>query len=141
MRVSFENSIKNGEIFYIVLANIILLSHGCCVGWLSPSLPILLSEETPLSTGRITNKQIAWLASISSIGSICGTFFCGILSACVGCKRAMIFLAFPPIIFWLFVIFGDTYHHILIGRFFSGISGGGIQAGVTLYVAEISNDK
>lgn len=100
-----------------------------------------MSKDTPLSTGPITNEDLSWLGSISSIGSIIATIVCGLLSATVGCKRAMIFLAFPAIVFWLLVHFCSTYQGLLIGRLTVGMTGGGIQAGVTLYISEIVNDK
>lgn len=125
-----------------ISANYIILSHGCTSGWLSPSLPILLSNNTPLtSSGPITYDDLSWISSIGSIGSICGTFICGILSVVLGPKRAMIFLAFPPIVFWLLVHFGNSITHILIARFATGLTGGGMQAGVALYVSEIANDE
>lgn len=113
---------------------------------------MLLSNSTPLSTGPLTNEELSWIGmhsssplkyalvfesltlslhfhgspeivgSISSMGSICGTFICGILSMLFGCKRAMTFLAFPPIIFWLSVLFGNTYFHLLLGRFAAGLN-------------------
>ncbi|XP_055299077.1 facilitated trehalose transporter Tret1-like [Sitodiplosis mosellana] len=129
------------QVFATVIANIVIFSHGCCVGWVSPALPVLLSDDTPITTGPISNEQLSWVGSMSNFGSICGTFIFGTLTAFLGSKRSMIFLAFPQIIFWLLILFGDTYYHIIIGRLAAGISGGGIQTGVVLFVAEISNNN
>lgn len=54
---------------------------------------------------------------MNSVGAIVGTFICGIMSALMGSKRAMTFVAYPAIAFWLLVYFGDTFYHILIARF------------------------
>lgn len=108
---------------------------------LSPVLPVLLSNSTPLTTGPITIEQLGSLGSMSNFGSTCGTFIFGALTALLGAKRCMIFLAFPQIIFWLLVLFGHTYYHILIGRLLMGLIGGGISTSVVLYVSEISNNK
>lgn len=106
-----------------------------------PALRILLSDSTPLKTGPMTNEELSWIGSVSCIGSICGALICGVLSALLGSKRAMAFLALPAITFWLLIHFGDTLYHIFIARFAAGLAGGGFQSILVLYVSEISNDK
>ena len=108
-------------IFSFDSANIVILSHGTSVGWVSPALPVLLSNNTPLTTGPITNEQLSWIGSMSNFGSVLGTFIFGTLTAFWGAKRSMMFLAFPQIIFWLLILFGDTYYHIIVGRLAAGI--------------------
>lgn len=81
------------------------------------------------------------MGSISSTGSIVGTFIFGALSSLIGCKQAMIFLALPSIIFWILVYFGDALCHLLIARFTMGLTAGGVQSGIIIYVAEIANDR
>lgn len=78
---------------------------------------------------------------MNSIGSICGTFIIGVLSILWGSKQAMTFLAYPAIAFWLLIYYGNTFYHILIARFANGLTGGGFQSGVVLFVSEISDDK
>lgn len=89
---------------------------------MSPALPILLSNNTPLVSGPLTNEDLSWIGSISSLGSIFGTFLTGLLSALYGSKKTTVFLAFPVITFWLFVHFGDTFFHLLIGRLIAGLN-------------------
>lgn len=76
----------------------------------------LSSKETPLVDGPLNKYDISWLASVSSLGSIVGTFIFGWLTFMIGCKRAMLFLGLPSVTFWLFVYFGDTFYHLLFGR-------------------------
>lgn len=111
------------------------------MGWLSPALPLLLSDESPLKTGPITNEELSWIGAMNSVGALCGTFISGLISAFMGSKRAMTFIAYPSIAFWLLIHFGDTFYHILLARFFCGLTGGGFQSGIVLYVSEIANDK
>lgn len=59
----------------------------------------------------------------------------------MGSKRAMTFLAFPAIAYWILVKFGNTFYYLLLARFITGWTVGGMQSGVALYVAEISNDN
>lgn len=56
-------------------------------------------------------------------------------------KRAMSFLAFPAITYWILVRFGNTFYCLLAARFITGWTVGGMQSGVALYVSEISNDS
>lgn len=44
--------------FIPILANLIMLSHGCIIGWFSPALPKLLSANTPLVSGPLTVRTI-----------------------------------------------------------------------------------
>lgn len=106
------------------------MSYGCVVGWLSPSLPILLSTDTPLVTGPITSEQLSWISSMSSAGGLFGTFVFGVLSALMGAKRSIALLAYPVIAYWLLVHFGDTFYHLVVARFITGLTVGGIQSGI-----------
>lgn len=124
-----------------ITANTVLLGHGTISGWLSPALSVLLSDDTPLKTGPLTNHDVSWLGSISSLGSIVGTLIFGVLASCMGCKRAMLYLALPSISFWVLVFVGDTLSHLLMGRFIMGFTAGGIQSGIIIYVSEIANDS
>lgn len=110
-------------------------------GWLSPSLPILLSENTPLKTGPLTNEQLSWIGSISVLAGIFGTFIFGFIITFIGCKRAMLLLSIPCLAFWILVYAGDTYYHILIARFAQGVTDGGIQSSIVLYISDIADNK
>lgn len=109
-------------------------------GWIAPATPILLSEQTPLKSGPLSNDELSWIGSITALGGIIGNFTFGFITVVLGCKRAMLFLALPSIIFWVLIYFGDTYYHILIARLCNGWSGGGVQTTIILYISDISND-
>lgn len=111
------------------------------IGWLAPATPILMSEETPLITGLLTNEQLSWIGSINAIGAILSTFTFGFVSVFLGPKRAILCLTVPSLVFFVLIYVGDTYYYILIARFFTGWSGGGIQTTIILYIAEIANNK
>lgn len=117
-----------------------MLCHGVIIGWFSPALPKLLSQNSPLIDGPLNSTDISWIASITNIGALCGTFTFGFFTTFLGCKRAMLFLALPSTVFWILIYFGNAYHHILLARFFCGWSGGGIQTTIVLYISEISNN-
>lgn len=118
-----------------------LFGHGMIIGWLSPALSKLTDESTPLQTGPLTNEQVSWMGSVGAIGALFGCLSTGYIITLFGCKRTMIFLTVPMILFWILIHFGNTYYQILIGRIFSGFSGGGLMLALILYVTEIANDK
>lgn len=102
----------------MISANLIMFSHGCTVGWVSPALLYLMSDDSPLKTGSITIEQASWIGSINCIGALFGIFSIGIFTSFMGCKRAMAFLAIPALMYWLAIIFGETANHIIFARVF-----------------------
>lgn len=111
------------------------------MGWISPSISILLSDDTPLTSGPISYIELSWLGSISNIGSLFGIFAFGGINLLLGCKRTILLLGIPSTLFWILIYFGETYYHVLIARFFAGLTGSGIQICLVLYIAEIANDS
>lgn len=111
------------------------------VGWIAPALAILKSDESPLQDGKLTYEQVSWLGSISCFGAICGVATFSYFTSFIGCKRSILFLSLPSILFWSLIHFGNSYQYILIARFFSGYSGGAIQTTIVLYISEISNNE
>lgn len=118
-----------------------MFGNGTIAGWIAPVLPLLLSEKSPLTSGPLTTVQLSWIGSIPSISAIIGSFFFGYLTSILGCKRTMILIAFPSILFWFLVYFGNTYYTLFIARFAMGLSMGGIQTIAILYVSEIANNE
>ncbi|CRL04884.1 CLUMA_CG017935, isoform A, partial [Clunio marinus] len=127
--------------FIFMVVNIITLSHGCIVGWLSPFIPYLRSSESHLTSGSVNSNDISWIGSSLSIGGLVGTIVFGRIAQKFGTKKALILLAFPHIIFWLLVFFSTNVYHLYLARGFAGLSGGGIIRNISLYVTEISENK
>lgn len=82
----------------IVCANLITLSHGCILGWLSPFLPLLKSPDSPLDGGAVTLDEASWIGAIICVGGVIGNFMFGMLVNYSGCKRAISCLAFPQVV-------------------------------------------
>lgn len=81
--------------------NLLMLSFGSTIGWLSPSLPLLQSEASPLSSGPMTTEQISWTGSLLSPGAIVGNILGGYLMARFGSKMILMSLAVPQLVFSL----------------------------------------
>lgn len=82
-------------------ANIVVLGQGCAIGWISPTLPILQSDNSPLESGKLTIEEASWVGSISSIGSVVGTIYFGLISVYLGSKNTLILCAFPVTVSFL----------------------------------------
>lgn len=46
------------------IANIVTFNFGIGLGWFSPALPMLQSDESPLETGALTISDVSWIGSI-----------------------------------------------------------------------------
>lgn len=140
-------------------ANMCAISYGGLIGWLSPSLLILLSANTPIVTGPITTQQASWIGSISYLGGFFGTFVFLVIIKLLGRKVAFCILAIPYFViterllektflnffsflklFWLTVLLADRLEYLYAARVFAGIAGGGTSIAIPLYVSEIADD-
>lgn len=121
--------------------NLIALSHGCVVGWLSPFLPYLKSSNSHLSTGAITSEDASWIGSLLAVGGFVGTIAFGQITEKFGKKIALFLLVIPHLSFWCLIYFSTHVYHLYLGRFIAGITGGGIIRTISLYIAEISENS
>lgn len=126
----------------ISAVNILSLCHGSTIGWLSPAIPMLKSNETtPLLSGPATVEEISWIGAYFSVGSLIGNvLFSAVLRNC-GLRRSMYSLVAPNMLFWLIVMFGRYPWHLYVGRVLAGITGGGLYLCVPLFVSEIADKK
>lgn len=121
--------------------NIIAIGHGMTLGWLSPALQVLQSDDTPLSSGPLTVAQTSWIGSFVTITGVVGVLFFTILSDRFGRKLALCFLGIPHIGFWFSVLFGTQYYHLYIGRLISGMATGGVVACIPLFISDIAESS
>lgn len=118
-----------------------MLGHGCTAGWVSPALPILESDETPLDSGKINPSDASWIGSLDCIGAFFGTAFYAGLTTIIGNKQSMLLIAIPSAMHWILIYFGNNPYHLYAARFVTGWAGGGIQTAIVLYISEIANDE
>lgn len=111
------------------------------IGNFATSAPLLLSNETPLKSGPLTNELLSDIGSINALSSIASSLVFGYIAKVVGCKRAILLLTVPAIIVYILIYIGDTYHYLIWARLCAGVVGGGIQTVMIIYVAEIADDK
>lgn len=81
-----------------LLANLVGIGTGCAVGWLSPSLPILLSIDSPLASGTITQTDASWIGAMIPFGGFFGTLIFGSLAYYIGSKHSLVYCTIPLIV-------------------------------------------
>ncbi|KAJ6648624.1 Facilitated trehalose transporter Tret1 [Pseudolycoriella hygida] len=145
--MSFFNLYKNikfshvkNQFLAVMCANLVCLAHGGAMGWLSPSLLVLQSDETPLVSGPINNETASWVGSTTYFGGVVGNFLFMALLNHFGRKRTFSVLALPNLAFWIIVTFAKRIEFLYFGRFLGGLTGGGTFVCVPLFVAEIADD-
>uniref|UniRef100_A0A182NGP0 Major facilitator superfamily (MFS) profile domain-containing protein n=1 Tax=Anopheles dirus TaxID=7168 RepID=A0A182NGP0_9DIPT len=122
-------------------ANIISLSLGTAIGWLSPFLPLLISADSPLDHGPVTDVQATWIASLLCIGAFGGTFLFGWSAEKFGRKASLLATAVPLIGFWGCVAFGTTVEVLYVARILAGLGAAGVFLLVPMYITEIAEDR
>uniref|UniRef100_A0A4Y0BPF7 MFS domain-containing protein n=1 Tax=Anopheles funestus TaxID=62324 RepID=A0A4Y0BPF7_ANOFN len=130
------------QIFATGVMNLINLSHGAALGWVSPYLPVLMStEQTLLESGPVTVEQGSWIGSILCLGALFGAFLYGYLVEKIGIKRTLQALVIPHSAFWIITYVATSVHQLYLARFLAGLSGGGIIVVFPLFIADISDKK
>lgn len=84
--------------FNVPTANLASLSIGCSIGWLSPALRTLESNDTPLSTGPLTVDEVSWVGSLMHLGGLCGFPLYAAIAKRFGRKNAIASLIIPLIV-------------------------------------------
>uniref|UniRef100_A0A1B0CNS5 Putative facilitated trehalose transporter tret1 n=1 Tax=Lutzomyia longipalpis TaxID=7200 RepID=A0A1B0CNS5_LUTLO len=120
------------------LTNFPGLFFGMSIGWLSPSIPQLLSPQSPLPSGPISIDEASWVSSILYLAGIIGTIVFGWLVDRIGRKYSVYIGTIPNIIAWLLIPLANNVIYLYISRVFSGIAAGAVFVTVPLFVAEIA---
>lgn len=75
-----------------------MLGFGAACGWPSPGNLLLMSDESPLPTGRITIDEASWISSLLCVGGLSGNLIYGWVTERFGRKYPLLFLAIPQIV-------------------------------------------
>lgn len=111
------------------------------LGWVSPVLPLLQSKNSPLTTGPLTIDQSSWVGSCFCFTGIIGLFFFIYVANRFGCKFAMNWLGLSHLGFWILILIGTRYSHLIIARLIGGIASGGVFGCLPIFIADIAEPK
>ncbi|KAH8321732.1 hypothetical protein KR074_010983 [Drosophila pseudoananassae] len=126
------------QLLTTLLINVISISHGIGIGWLSPTLRKLQLDS---SVGfQITSEfEISWVGSMLGMGSVTGNILVGTLLSRLGSKRCLLFIAIPHSCLWILVYFAQSVEYLYAGRLLAGICGGGMYIVHPIFLSEIAD--
>uniref|UniRef100_A0A182X3Q9 Facilitated trehalose transporter Tret1 n=1 Tax=Anopheles quadriannulatus TaxID=34691 RepID=A0A182X3Q9_ANOQN len=117
---------------------LLMLSVAASYGWTSPTLPLLLSDDSPLP---ITPDESSWIVSILVLTSIAGPVASAWLIDGFGRKITLLIAVLPSIVGWILIGVGESVTVLYISRALSGISYGMAYSSMPLYLGEIASDR
>ncbi|XP_031622894.1 facilitated trehalose transporter Tret1-like isoform X2 [Contarinia nasturtii] len=117
------------------------MGYGVVCGWSSPNIVLLTSDESPLSSGKITMNEASWSASLICIGGLVGNICFGFITNRFGRKNPLIFITIPVIISWLLILYAQNFYYLAAARLLNGFTGGAIYTIVPPFLSEIAIDR
>lgn len=93
--ISYKNS--NRLILNKILVNILAVSVGASIGWVSPSITFLQSQQTTLDR-TLNSDELSWLGGFLPLGAFIGTFLFAWLSEKFGRFWILWLTAVPQIV-------------------------------------------
>lgn len=81
-----------------ILVNIVCFCQGFAIGWVSPSLDLLQSENSPLQGGPMKLCETMLIGILPPVGALIGIILLSILSKHLGCITLISLLAFPNMV-------------------------------------------
>ncbi|XP_030387444.1 facilitated trehalose transporter Tret1-like [Scaptodrosophila lebanonensis] len=120
------------------LINILTFIHGLGVGWMSPVMRDLKTEDSPLSFSVVV-EEISWIGSVLGIGNVIGNILVGLMQNRVGRKLVLHSIAIPHLCFWLLAYLAESVEYLYVGRLLAGIAGGGGYVVLPIFISEIAD--
>lgn len=125
--------------FLFVSACIIYFECGVHIGWTSPSLAKLQSEDYPF---EISNEEASYMAILGPLGDIVGEISYTFFADKIGRRNTLLFSGLPMISAWCFIYLSFLSPILIyIARFLGGICMGICISVTPMYTAEISRPK
>lgn len=111
------------------------------MGWISPALEILQSEDSPLPSGPLNMNELSIITAISCVGGIITSIIAGWIADRIGRKKTLIIFNFTFVAGWLLVYFAKSGTYLNVSRLLNGLGGGVGYIVVPIFVTEISEDR
>ncbi|CAG9810060.1 unnamed protein product [Chironomus riparius] len=129
------------QYFASILVSSLAVIHGCAIGWTSPIIPYLKSEDTHLNAGPITPQQASWIGACLSLGAVFSIVITGIAADYFGKKVCLIALSIPAVLFWTLTYVSTNVFHLYAARTVAGFCGGGQLRIVPLFIGELAESN
>ncbi|XP_031629245.1 facilitated trehalose transporter Tret1-like [Contarinia nasturtii] len=139
-QIVHESSAKN-QYFAAFVVNLLIIGFGVTLGWSGPNLVVLKSNKSPLLTGKVTEDEGSWIASLLCFGCLIGNVFFGYVTSKFGRKTPLTMMTVPIIISWLLILFAQNVIYLYVSRILNGFVGGGLFVIVPAFLSEIAIDR
>lgn len=114
---------------------------GITIGWCSRAIFLFSSNQSPLSSGRITVDEASWVSSLTAVGMMFSSIFVGTLAKKYGRKWPLVLLTVPSIISWALIYSAKNVYFLYVARMIQGFIAAGTFSFGQLYLIEISDYK
>ena len=108
---------------------------GAIIGWTSPNLARLTSDNSEIS---LNFNEASWVASLINISRIIGALTGALCVNFWGSKKAIIHTLIPMSLGWIFILLADSALMLYISRICSGIGMGMSFSCFPLFIGEIA---
>lgn len=92
------------------------IGYGFNCGWGSPNLYLLMSDDSPLPSGKITIEQASWIAASICIGGVIGNLISGLITEKFGRKIPLLLGAIPLTVAWLLILYAQNVYYLYAAR-------------------------
>ncbi|KAI5638921.1 sugar transporter domain-containing protein [Phthorimaea operculella] len=123
-----------------ILANTTVITYGLQAGWISPMTKTLQSANSPTGS-PLSDTELSWIASVMCLTAVVGVFLFTYIADSFGRRTAVILVAVPHALCWIFKLSSANTTILIIARIFSGLSAGACFNIIPIYVKEISQDN
>lgn len=119
-------------------ATLVTATAGTCVGWASPTIPYLMSEQSNIPT---TSDQGSWIVSIMILCSALTPIPSAYFADRYGRKTTLLLGAVPFILGWVLIIMAKSVAVLYIARMMSGLGYGIVYTVSPMYTGEIATNE
>lgn len=85
-------------LLFIKIVTLYGIQYGTFIGWTSPSILLLTSDQSPLQTGKISTEEASWIAAIQCFGFLVSCTAFGFIANRFGRKWPLVILSIPIIV-------------------------------------------
>ncbi|KAM3959873.1 facilitated trehalose transporter Tret1 [Aphomia sociella] len=115
-----------------------IVGHGCILGFPGVLLPQLHKADSPIP---LTESAESWIASITGVMLLVGSFVTPPIMSRYGRKKSHIALTIPALVGWFVSICATNFQTLFIGRILQGLSFGMFSPLRSILIGEYASPK
>ncbi|KAK5645373.1 hypothetical protein RI129_006673 [Pyrocoelia pectoralis] len=114
------------------------LSAYMTASWISPVMPLLTAENSPIGV-TLTNDEVSWVAACFGLGFTVGSILIPLLFDRIGPKRILLLSSAFIFLMWICVGLAKSIALLVVGRFIAGLGAAIKTSCYSIYICEIAN--